>query len=516
MRNILRIKVFWLCTSVLIFVSCEEGKQVPLPSTSEISNITGISATCGGILTDEGSGTVNIKGVCWSKEPLPTTNDNKTSDGPGRGIYKSYLSDLDPATTYYVRAYATNNAGTGYGKVLSFATLGSKPLTSVLSASNITRTTATLNGSVNPNSLETKVTFEYGLDTDYGQSVSIFEKSVNGNLNYIVGADITGLNPGREYHFRIKAENLLGVVYSQDMSFATEGQPPVAVTLAAANVMAMSVKLGSTVNANSFSTEVTFEYGETISYGNTVVSYQGPVSGKLPIDVYYVLNGLEPNRTYHYRVKAVNDVGISFGADISFKTDTAITDIDGNIYNWGKIGTQEWFLENLKTTRYNDGTSIPYVEDNNEWFALTTPSYCWYDNNAAANKGIYGALYNWYAVSTDKLCPSGWHMATGTDWTTLINFLGGQGVAGGPLKEHTTDHWNPPNNGATNESGFTALPGGCRDYTGTYIYFGISALWSSSILSSDYIALDFNGVFVRSITNTDKRCGYSVRCVKDN
>ena len=496
--------------------SCEEEKQVPIPTTSAVSDIKGISATCGGTLIDEGSATVTVKGVCWSKGTNPTIEDNKTSDGPGAGIYKSYLSDLDAATTYYVRAYAINKVGIGYGEVITFTTLGSKPLTSVLGASNIATTTATLNGWVNPNSLETIVSFEYGPDTDYGQSVSIFGNYVDGNLNYIVGADITGLNPGREYHFRIKAENSLGIIYSQDMTFTTDGQTPLAITLPATNVTAMSVKLGSTVNANSFLTKVTFEYGTTISYGDSVIAFQSPITGNLPISIICDLNGLEPDNTYHYRVKAVNDVGITYGADISFTTDTALTDIEGNFYNWGKIGTQDWLLENLKTTRYNDGTSIPYVEANNEWFALTTQAYCWYDNDSATNKGTYGALYNWYAVSTEKLCPVGWHMANDEDWTKLIDYLGGENVAGGPLKERTTTHWDPPNNGATNESGFTALPGGFRDYTGTYFLLGISALWSSSTINSNYTALDYNGVFVRRIMNNDKRCGYSVRCVRDN
>lgn len=136
--------------------------------------------------------------------------------------------------------------------------------------------------------------------------------------------------------------------------------------------------------------------------------------------------------------------------------------MDGNVYSTVSIGTQEWMVENLKTTKYNDGTSIPLVEDITEWENLDAPGYCWYDNDAATYKNPYGALYNWYAVNTGKLCPTGWHVPTDDEWYTLGLYLGGTKVAGGKLKETGTSHWNSPNTGATNETGFTALPGGFR------------------------------------------------------
>jgi uncharacterized protein (TIGR02145 family) len=136
-----------------------------------------------------------------------------------------------------------------------------------------------------------------------------------------------------------------------------------------------------------------------------------------------------------------------------------VTDIDGNVYNTVTIGDQVWMAENLKTTKLNDGTSISNAIDNIAWASLSTPGYCWFINNRATYE-IYGALYNWYAVYTDKLCPTGWHVPSNSEWTTLTDHLGGAEVAGGKLKESGSSHWASPNTGATNVTGFTALPGG--------------------------------------------------------
>jgi len=165
--------------------------------------------------------------------------------------------------------------------------------------------------------------------------------------------------------------------------------------------------------------------------------------------------------------------------------DITITDIDGNVYHTVPIGTQLWMIENLKTTKYNDGSDIPLVEDPEEWADLLTPAYCWYDNNNTY-KHPYGALYNSYVIETDKLCPEGWHVPTNSDWGTLINYL--EEPVGGKLKEYGTVNWKNPNTNATNETGFTALPGGYRTYfTGEFWYINDAGYWwTSTEFSSDY------------------------------
>jgi len=197
----------------------------------------------------------------------------------------------------------------------------------------------------------------------------------------------------------------------------------------------------------------------------------------------------------------------------------SVKDVDGNVYKAVPIGTQVWMAENLKTTKYNDGTAIPLVKDDKAWEALSTPAYCWYKNDEVTNKNKYGALYNWYTVNTNKLCPSGWHVSTDAEWTTLTTYLKGDSVAGGKLKETGTVHWQSPNKGATNESGFTALPGGYRiSYGGSFGYIGNNGYWwspvkdSSSIASYRYIGYGTNNLFS---TSYSKHSGFSVRCVRD-
>jgi len=194
-----------------------------------------------------------------------------------------------------------------------------------------------------------------------------------------------------------------------------------------------------------------------------------------------------------------------------------LKDIDGNAYKTVTIGTQIWMKENLKTTRYNDGTAIPLVTDYDSWVEMNAPAFCWY-NNDSANKEVYGALYNWYAAETRKLCPEGWHVPADSEWTELVYFLDGPQFAGDKLKEAGTSHWRSPSAEADNESGFTALPGGFRSYNGSFNYLGIAGYWWSSTETSETTVYFTNlrykfGNVYRYISNETN--GFSVRCVKD-
>ncbi|MGA1977669.1 MAG: FISUMP domain-containing protein [Bacteroidales bacterium] len=191
---------------------------------------------------------------------------------------------------------------------------------------------------------------------------------------------------------------------------------------------------------------------------------------------------------------------------------------DGQQYKTVKIGSQVWMAENLRTTSLNDGQTIPMVTDNAAWSASTSPAFCWYKNDEVSYKPVYGALYNWYAVNTGRLCPEGWHVPTDAEWTALITYLGGESVAGGKLKETGRIHWISPNEGATNESGFTALPGGSRLGTGSFYFMVFSGLWWSATDSYSSLAwlrsMHYDQSSVRRSTY-GKRSGFSVRCIKD-
>ena len=197
-----------------------------------------------------------------------------------------------------------------------------------------------------------------------------------------------------------------------------------------------------------------------------------------------------------------------------------VKDADGNVYQTVVIGTQTWMVENLKTTKYNDGSSIPLITDNLVWSKLSTPGYCWYKNDEVAYKNPYGALYNWYAVATGKLCPKGWHAAADSDWAKLGEFLGGDAMAAGKLKEAGTAHWKDPNKGATNETGFSALPIGGRFNSGafnedlsSYGYWWISP--EKDETNPVYLSMYFNSTALSKSTYINWVVGFSVRCVKD-
>lgn len=195
---------------------------------------------------------------------------------------------------------------------------------------------------------------------------------------------------------------------------------------------------------------------------------------------------------------------------------TTVTDADGNVYEFVSIGDQMWMAENLKTTKYNDGTEIPLVTGNTEWNQLTTPGYSWYENDKETYGNIYGAIYNWYAVNTEKLCPVGWHVPTQDEWLALEAYLATN--EGGKLKETGTTHWGSPNSGATNETGFTALPGGKRDFYGEFLDLGQYGYWWSSLPEEFLInmrRLLYNSPALSS-GKSNRAYGYSVRCLKDS
>jgi uncharacterized protein (TIGR02145 family) len=211
-----------------------------------------------------------------------------------------------------------------------------------------------------------------------------------------------------------------------------------------------------------------------------------------------------------------------------------VSDVDGNVYEVIRIGRQLWMKENLKTLKFNDGTDILNETDSINWKSLSAPAYCWYKNDTSAEtKGTYGALYNWNAVSTGFLCPAGWHIPSSDEWETLKKYLGGQDMAGGKLKESGTMHWNNPNTGATNESGFTALPGGLRDdYYGKFDGRGFKGYWWSRTLGEAQLShgvqfygpihyyLDYTTGSLKPETTSGylrngRTQGNSVRCIMD-
>jgi len=415
-------------------VRCIEGAgamALPTVTTSDISDISQTTATGGGNVTDdgnpEGSTDITARGVCWKITGTPTISDNFTTDGTGPGPYTSNITGLSPNETYYVRAYATNITGTAYGNEVTFTTLINPdlPTLTTTSVTDITINTATSGGNI----------------TDQG----------------------------------------ISEVTSRGVCWNTTGIP-------------------------TLSDSLTTDGAGTGSF----TSY---------------LTGLTANTIYFVRAYATNSAGTAYGNEMNFSTShepcpgIPTVSYDGQTYNTVLIGTQCWFKENLRTAKYRNGDTIPNVTDNTAWWSATG-AYCWYDNDSTTYETLYGKLYNWHALNDSRgLCPTGWHSPTDAEWTTLITYLGGESVAGGKMKETSTIHWHFPNIGATNESGFTALPGGLRDNDCNFYNTGDSGhWWSASELGSSGLVSRYHLSHDNTNFNHDyffKHTGNSVRCVKD-
>ena len=395
----------------------------PIVITKPDITCSATTAVIGGIVTSSGGASVTDRGVFWGTSQNPVTTGTKLQIGSGTGEFSTDLAGLESNTVYYVTAYATNSVGTSYGEEVSFTTYPSTvPELTTTAVSGITQTTATSGG----------------------------------NISNDGGADVT----------------VRGVCWG------TSPNPTI---------------------ADNYTSD---------GAGTGIFSSN--------------LSGLTINTRYYVRAYATNSIGTGYGNELIFATKGAtgtVSDLDGNTYSTIQIGTQVWMAENLRTTKYNDNTLIPNVTDPTAWKNLITPAYCWYNNDASTYKIPYGALYNWFAVNTAKLCPTGWHVPLNDEFMAFVTYLGGLEVAGGKLKETGTAHWLSPNTGATNETGFTALPGGRRFYyDGTFISLGsLGYYWSATedeviyggigILHYDSAAIEGDGY--------SKPNGMSVRCLKD-
>jgi uncharacterized protein (TIGR02145 family) len=257
--------------------------------------------------------------------------------------------------------------------------------------------------------------------------------------------------------------------------------------------------------------------------GSVIYSVTGTPTSSGPANFAIALGG--ENCTVTVNVEDVSQSsGINFTSNGSpvgvFQNN--VLDVDGNTYKTVKIGTQVWMAENLKTSKYSDGSTIPKITDDTEWQNNTTGAWAYF-NNDATNNVKYGKLYNWYAVSktsngNKNVCPTGWHVPTDIEWMVLKGYLGGHFIAGGKLKEVGTTSWYSPNKDATNVSLFTGLPCGSRSKLGFYGGIGSDGFWWSSSENSTSDAW-FSNLYYdggdASWDYSDKGYGFSVRCLRD-
>lgn len=490
-----------------------------LVTTSAVTSITSETAVSGGLVSSDGSAIITARGVCWSKSVNPTVSLlTKTSDETGPGAFTSILTSLQYNTTYHVRAYATNSAGTAYGNDVSFTTAPVAPTLTTTAVSSINALSASSGGTIS-NDGGSRITARGVCWNTSSKPTTTDNTSSDGTTG--AGSftnQLKALSPNTTYYVRAYATNAAGTSYGDEFSFTTDNGVVVLTTTAGKVITAITAIFGGTITSDGGASVTARGICWSTSSNPTATLDSKTISGTGLGTFSSNLTNLLPTTTYYARAYATNGANTYYGNEFSFTTSELVTDIDGNVYNTVTIGTQIWMVQNLRTTKFRDGTPIPNVTDGLTWADLTTSAYCNINNNPNAGVG-FGRLYNGYTVfNSISLAPIGWHVATDADWTTLTTFAGGTNVAGGKLKQAGYTLWETPNANATNEYGFTAIPNYYRSQYGVFNPFGSYSYWWTSTMSTTTDAwgrgMGSSDPFV-SRNGLPLYFGLSVRCVKD-
>jgi uncharacterized protein (TIGR02145 family) len=467
-------------------IRCLKDPMYPTVSTTSINGITSNSAILIGNVTSDGGAGVLERGFVYDTIVNPTISSFSILSGAGIGAFADTLFGLNPETNYYVRAYATNSVGTSYGNLIFFTTtqlmvgdyFGGGYIVDFDSSSRTGLICAPMDtgwhvwGCMGTNIMGTSPSIGSGQNN----TNLILTRCSARPIAASVCADLV-LNGYEDWFLPSSQELLLAYTRLRPMNIGNLGP------------------------MNYSSSEINSDLVHDVSSGLVFIGLIGQAYK-------WQNSGVRPFR--YFRLQS------------SFRCGTStVSDVDGNNYNTVQIGNQCWTQSNLKVSKYRNGDSIPTGLSNTAWQNTTAGAYAIYDNNPV-NDGLYGKLYNHYAVmDTRGLCPTGWHVPTDGEWTTLENHLGGWSVAGGALKSTATQltpgGWNSPNTGATNISGFSAGPGGLRGDFGAFNYLGFGGYWwSSSLIGPNAYLLGLgsnDGVVSRG--NGYRTDGLSVRCLRD-
>ena len=496
--------------------------SVPTLVTTVPSGITRTSAISGGDITSDGGSPVTVRGVCWSITPVPTTAGSHTTDGSDTGTFVSNITGLTSGLTYYLRAYGTNSTGTAYGNELSFTT-PDVPTVTTSPVTIVTQTTATLGGNVQSDGGSTVTARGVCWSTAPGPTIANNHTLDGTGIGQYV-SNITGLTGGTLYYVRAYATNSTGTSYGLVITFTTFNLATLTTTTVT-GITQTTATSGGTI-ASDGGVDVSARGVCWSTSPNPTTSNNFTSDGRGTGSFVSNITGLVANTIYYLRAYATNAIGSAYGNEINFSTlwpscpgiPTVV--YEGKSYNTVQIGIQCWFRDNLNVGNRING---PVEQINNG----IKEKYCF--NDLESNCTIYGGLYQWgevmqyvSTVGAQGLCPAGWHLPSDAEYNLLTAFLGGAGVAGGPLKEAGTTHWASPNTGATNASGFSGLPGGVRNFsTGTFSFLSTSGtFWtSSSYVAGGYDfmkmfrAWNYDATFQEVSTNLGY--GVSVKCLKN-
>lgn len=517
----------------------------PVVSTNIISSITDSSAVCGGNVTNEAAYAVTARGICWSTSQNPTLNDNHTVDSSGLGSFTSLITGLQPNTRYYVRAYATNNSGTAYGVQRSLITTAKNPSVTTSAVSNITCIAADCGGTVSSDGISGVTAKGVCWSTSTNPTLTD-SLTIDGNDVGSFTSHITGLQPSTHYYVRAYATNNAGTVYGSQRQFTTPAATPIITTNGVNRISSTSVTCDGNVSYEGIAA-VTARGVCWSTSPNPTLNDNHTVDSSGVGSFTSLITGLQPFVHYYVRAYATNSAGTAYGNEIEFSTSDGfpclnadtLTDIDGNIYNTVQLGTQCWMRENLRTTRYADGTDI--LLSSNYYGGVCR----YYPDNNESNVPIYGYLYSWHAVmggssSSDAnpsgvqgICPNGWHVPSDSEWTQLTDYVSSQNqyICGTDSsyigKALAADFVNWSNNTTTcavgnipsdnNSTNFSAVPAGHRYDSGFVGFLTYTDFWSSTQYNY-YRAYVRTIVWYEATVNRqkhEKSDGLSVRCLRN-
>jgi hypothetical protein len=493
---------------------------VPSIITVPITSITLTTASSGGAVTNTGGAPVLGKGICWSTSPSPTTSNFFTNNGVGIDAFVSSMTNLSMGTKYYVRSYAVNSAGTGYGNEIDFTTLCPNPSAATSAATSIADLSAVLNGTANASNFSTDVTFEYGKTTGYGSSIAASQSPVTGSNTTVVNVTLTGLNSNTTYHYRTVAANCGGTVTGTDQMFTTTCTLPSAITGTASAITSNSATISGTVNANNAASIVIFRYGADETCSSQITATQSPVSGSSGTIVSALLTGLDFHRTYYFKVEATNCAGTATGTTDSFITPCAATLTKSHLVEEGAPedrtitygilqGTiagpdQCWITQNLgadnQAAAYNDASNSAAgwywqfaVNQGYKWDgSVRTPSTGWISSVNGSDQWPYGN------DPCALLLGEGWRVPGYTEFMAITaGFSNNVALFTSPLKIHAAGYLNYYD-GINNNRGYITRYWS-RDPGGGPYAFGLYSTHTSLLVDPNNYAAN----------------GCSLRCVKD-